>query len=336
LAPVSTTNPPSTVAPRSPLSGDRLTFVLTLALSNTGRDDLDLQRFRLLLASLHRYLDADCLEEFIIVAPGRDLQPIRETASQSLSPLRIETLDELDICPEFKAAPDTLNSWPRPNTGWFRQQLIKLAIHDRVTTPFYMTLDSDVLFVREFDVGALFPGGKAALNVQTADDFKRLYSARKARHEVKVRQARYREAEHVLRLQRPESYSHRWYGETPVLLNRRIVADLARHVSDTWQLPWRRALLEKLPWTEYALYFLFAESRGALEACYAPGTADTLLRLSQSLWLRADDYATPRGLSDWHPDEIFEVEKEGVAVVVLSYLGYPVGEIADLFDRFVR
>ena len=318
------------------MTGDRLTFVLTLALSNTGRDDLDLQRFRLLLASLHRYLDRDSLEKLIVVSPGKDLLAIQDAASASLSSLRIELLDEADICPEFKADPDTLNSWPRPNTGWFRQQLVKLAVHDRVTTPFYMTLDSDVLFVRDFAVGALFPGGKAALNVQTAEDFNRLYSVSKAKHEVKVRVARYREAGQVLRLQRPEGYAHRWYGETPVLLNRQIVADLASHVSQTWQLPWRRALLEKLPWTEYALYFLFAESHGLLEACYQPGTADTLLRLSQSLWLPAEAYATPRGLSDWHPDEIFEVEREGVAVVVQSYLGYPVGEIADKIGRFVR
>lgn len=318
------------------MTGDRLSFVLTLALSNTGRDDLDLQRVRLLLASLQRYLDADTLEKLIVVSPAKDLQPIRETASASLSPLRIELLDEDDICPEFKTEPDTLNSWPRPNTGWFRQQLIKLAIHDRVTTPFYMTLDSDVLFVRDFGFGSLFANGKAALNVQTAEDFGRLYNARKAQHEVKVREARYREAEQVLRLQRPERYAHRWYGETPVLLNRRIVADLARHVSETWQMPWRRALLEKLPWTEYALYFLFAESRGLIETCYRPGTADTLLRLSQSLWLPADDYATRRGLSDWDADEIFEVETEGVAVVVQSYLCYPVGDIADKIGRFVR
>jgi hypothetical protein len=318
------------------MPGERLTFVLTLALSNTGRDDLDLQRFRLLLASLHRYLDGDSLEKLILVSPGKDLQSIRDAASASLSSLRIELLDEDDLCPEFESDPDTLNSWPRPNTGWFRQQLIKLAIHDRVTTPFYMTLDSDVLFVRDFGFGALFPGGKAALNMQTAEDFRRLYTARKAQHEVKVREARYREAEQVLRLQRPARYAHRWYGETPVLLNRRIVSDLARHVSETWQMPWRRALLEKLPWTEYALYFLFAESRDVLEAYYQPGTADTLLRLSQSLWLPADDYATPRGLPDWHPDEIFELEKEGVAVVVQSYLGYPIGEIADKIGRFVR
>lgn len=318
------------------MTGDRLTFVLTLALSNTGRDDLDLQRFRLLLASLHRYLDPDSLEKLIVVSPGKDLQPIREAASAFPSSLRMGLVDEADICPEFRTDPDTLNKWPRPNTGWFRQQLIKLAIHDRVTTPFYMTLDSDVLFVRDFGIGALFPNGKAALNVQTAEDFNRLYTASKAQHEAKVREARYREAEQVLRLRRPERYAHRWYGETPVLLDRRIVADLARHVSDTWQMPWRRALLEKLPWTEYALYFLFAETRGLIEARYQPGTADTLLRLSQSLWLPADAYATPRGLSDWHPEEVFEVEREGLAIVVQSYLGYPVGEIADKIGRFVR
>jgi hypothetical protein len=37
--------------------------------------------------------------------------------------------------------------------GWYRQQLVKLAIAPRVTTAFYVTLDADVICTRPFSSG---------------------------------------------------------------------------------------------------------------------------------------------------------------------------------------
>lgn len=314
----------------------RLSFLLTIALSGTGRDDQDLERVKLLVRSFKEYFDESRLSRFFIVTTARDAAAVEGTVGPMFADGQLEILDENQVCPEFESDPDTTTQWPKPNKGWYRQQLIKLAIHERVDTPYYMTLDSDVLFVKPFSTDSLIRGGKAALNVQTETDFRRLYRRKLAAHEVEVRESRYRRAEFILRLARKPEYSRQWYGETPVLLNGRIVKALTEHIEATWMKPWRQALLENLPWTEYPLYFLFAEERGLLQEHYVGGTADSVLRLSQSLWQPANQYVVPRDLSSWNPGSIFDSEEEGIAVVVQSYLGYPVADIAKRVAPFLK
>lgn len=313
----------------------KLSFLLTIALSGTGRDDQDLERVKLLVRSFKKYFDASGLSQFFIVTTARDKAIVEDTVGPMFAGRQLEILDENEVCPEFENDPDTTTQWPKPNKGWYRQQLLKLAINERVDTPYYMTLDSDVLFVRPFSTGSLIRGGKAALNVQTRADYVRLYRKTLAAHEVSVRESRYRRAESILKYERKPGYIQQWYGETPVLLNCRIVKALTEHVEATWMKPWRRALLDNLPWTEYPLYFLFAEERGLLQQHYFHGTADSVLRLSQSLWQPADQYVVPRDLSNWNPGLIFNSGEEGIAVVVQSYLGYPVAEIAKRIDPFL-
>lgn len=316
--------------------GGRLSFLLTIALSGTGRDDQDLERVKLLTRSFRKYFDESALSKFFIVTTARDKAVVENTVGPMFAGGQLEILDENEVCPELENDPDTTTQWPRPNKGWYRQQLIKLAIHDRVDTPFYMTLDSDVLFVRPFSTGSVIRGGKATLNVQTETDFARLYRRKLAAHEVKVRESRYRRAEHILKFSRKPEHVRQWYGETPVLLNCGIVKALTEHIEATWTKPWRQALLANLPWTEYPLYFLFAEEQGLLAQHYVQGTADSVLRLSESLWQPADQYVVRRDLSNWNPGAIFDSAEEGIAVVVQSYLGYPVADIAKRVDPFLK
>ena len=306
----------------------KLCFLLTIALAGTGRDDQDLERTKLLVRSFAKYFDAEGLSKFFVVTPARDIVAIKDALEPMFAGGKLEVLDENEVCPELARDPDTTRMWPKPNKGWYRQQLIKLAIHERVDTPFYMTLDSDVLFVEPFDTRSLIRGERAVLNVQTEADYLRLYRKQYVANEVKVREARYREAEAVLKCRRKAEYLREWYGETPVLLNCRIARALAAHIEATWNKPWRQALLERLPWTEYPLYFLFAEDQGLLQQHYARGTSDSVLRLSRSLWQSADQYVVHRDLKNWDPGSIFDSGGEGIAVVVQSYLGYPVADIA--------
>ena len=312
-----------------------LSFLLTIALSGTGRDDQDLERVKLLIRSFTKYFDESTLSKFFIVTTAKDETVIKKAIGPIFAGQKLEIVNENEVCPEFENDPDTTNTWPKPNKGWYRQQLIKLAIHERIDTPFYMTLDSDVLFVKPFSANSLIRGGKAALNVQTEADFRRLYRKEIAAHEVKVRESRYQRAEYILKCTRKPAYIEQWYGETPVLLNREIVKALTEYIEATWMKPWRQALLDNLPWTEYPLYFLFAEEQGLLEKQYVHGTADSVLRLSQSLWQPANQYVVFRDLSNWKPDLIFGSSDEGIAVVVQSYLGYPVADIAKRINPFL-
>jgi hypothetical protein len=315
---------------------EKLTFVLTLALSGTGRDDQDLQRALLLLETFDQFFDKECLEQFIIVTPGKDTSLIRQAIKSREDNLSITFIDENEICPEFKSNPDTTNLWPKPNQGWVKQQLLKLAIHEYVKTSFYMTLDADIVFVKNFDTASLIQNGKSALNVQREEDFANLYCPETALHEVKVRQYRYKRIEPILQCQRKEQYLNQWYGETPVMLNGQIVKSLVNHIESTWGIPWRRLLLEKLPWTEYPLYFLFAEDQGILEDYYVPGNVDSVLRLTESLWLPADQYRHPRNLSTWDPGLTFGNQREGIAIAVQSYLGYSVEKVASKIQPYIH
>lgn len=306
----------------------RLSFVLPLATDGTGRDDLDLLRARLLLASLDRFLDRDSLDRLLVVTPARDLEAARRVLGDFAQTLRIEMVDETALCPELARDPATLNLWPRPNTGWVRQQLIKLAAHEHLRTSFYMTLDADVIFVRPFGASALIQDGRAVLATLSAIDLRMLFRPEIAEHEIAVRRHRIKQAEAVLQLQRSTDQSDVWYGETPALLASDLVASMARHLEATWATGWREALLQHLPWTEYALYGLFAEATGGLEQLHRRGGVDAALRLTDSLWRAPADYLAPRDLDRWDVARAFRAEGEGVAVVVQSYLGHAPAEVA--------
>ena len=320
----------------NPITDNKLTFVLTLALTGTGRDDQDLQRVPLLLETLEHYFDKRFLDQLLIVTPAHDKPKVQKAIGGRISSSKTTLLDQDDICPEFRSDPDTTHSWPKPNKGWHRQQLLKLAIHEHVRTSFYMTLDSDVLFVRHFDTSSLITGGKAKLNLLRQSDFKRLFQEDIARHEIKVRQLRIGQAERVLHVKRSPELEGQWYGETPVLINCQVVGELAKYVETTWGKPWRQALLDNFPWTEYTIYFLFAEEKDLLWKFYRPGNSNSVLRLNQSLWRPGNEYKVYRDLSTWEPEVIFGSSDEGVAIVVQSYLGYPVSTVAQMIKPYIK
>ena len=209
---------------------ENLTFVLTLALSGTGRDDDDLRRVDLMFRSLAKFLEKQSLQEFIIVTRSTDIEAVRSAVQTGIDQQKLRILDENTICPEFLDNPDTPSQWPKPNKGWYRQQLIKLAIHEHVQTDFYMTVDSDVIFTKPFSSDSLIRDGRGLLNTQHAGDYKQLYREDIASKEVKIRRARYKDAGIVLKCPRPDRYLDYWYGETPVLLNSEIVRSLTRHL----------------------------------------------------------------------------------------------------------
>jgi hypothetical protein len=144
-----------------------------------------------------------------------------------------------------------------PFHGWFVQQLVKLAIAERVETPFYLTLDADVICVRATAYDDLIRDGRAL--VQLSEPNHPEWND---------------DAERVLALPR----SGRQYGVTPALLSREAVGSLAGHLERRVDprlrrlerrtphaaarlvlASWRSFLLRNLPWTEYALYHTFLE-----------------------------------------------------------------------------
>ena len=94
---------------------EKLTFVLTLALSGTGRDNDDLQRVGLMFSSFSQFFDEQGLEEFIVVTPAEDEEKVRASIHTGFNQQKLRILDETVVCPEILDDPETLSQWPKPN-----------------------------------------------------------------------------------------------------------------------------------------------------------------------------------------------------------------------------
>ena len=325
---------PSTAA--AGMSNKKITFVLPIATKGTGRDEEDLERVGILLKSLYWAADADDIQKLYIVTTEHDYPAVTQRVNEFVTSLRIEVVREADICPEFLSQPDTTNAWPRPNQGWFRQQLIKLAMYEHVDTDCYMTLDSDVIFVKQFSHHDILADGRALTATFGPNELFHLFKAAVASHEVSVRLTRMRQAETVLRFKLSPEFCNRYYGETPVVLCRPVVEQLARRLEEVHASPWRTALLKLLPWTEYSLYYLCAEHYGLFDTYHRIGGMDAVLRLQSSLWRSPDSYNECRALSNWDFRSIMRAQADGIAVVVQSYLGYRTRDVEALVNDALR
>ncbi len=111
--------------------------------------------------------------------------------------------------------------------GWYKQQLIKLAAADLVTTPFYVTLDSDVISTRQASIDDFVWQGRGVLQVEHGGQ-----------------ELWYRQTAKGLGL--PEAPDH--MGVTPAVLSADAVNAMLRWVGG------HRQMITKLPWTENAAY----------------------------------------------------------------------------------
>ena len=173
-------------------------------------------------------------------------------------------------------------------TGWFVQQLVKLAISDRVESEFYLTLDADVICMKPVGYDDLVESGRAIANLRSED----------------VHPDWYASAERILGQRR----SGRTHGVTPAVLARdavhRLRAFLATRVGERARrlgslfpqgsrmrdlfCSWRSHLLRNTPWTEYALYFTFLESTGAFDTFHVARGPDAIYDNARSVWFERD------------------------------------------------
>src|SRR5262245_46553338 len=125
--------------------------ILPVALRDS-RSGGDLDRAALLIESLaHHWLDTKPLQLFI-VSPQRDLETIRS---------RLTTFPNIDVSVHGEAEffPHLSRFYMMP--GWYRQQIIKLQVPAMLRFGGYLTLDSDVCCVGDFDATTFIENGRA-------------------------------------------------------------------------------------------------------------------------------------------------------------------------------
>jgi Family of unknown function (DUF6492) len=255
----------------------------------------DAERAEILLRSLESFFQP--LRTCFVIAPDHDVTAVRRALAREWCTV----LPESEVVPELPWFRGTarlrakLHLAGPPFHGWFVQQLVKLAIAEVVQTPYYLTLDADVVCVRPTRCEDLVVDGRAL--VQTTPPNHPEWND---------------DAERVLALPR----SGRQYAVTPALLSAEAVRELGRHLSRrvdprlrrlARRLPgglprdiatsWRSFLLRNLPWTEYAVYHTFLERTGAFEKYHVDAGRDAIY--SNSVWLESE-------FDEWDPTAVPE------------------------------
>lgn len=277
----------------------------------------DLERFQILALSIGAHFRD--LSRCWVVVPDAE----HATIAAAMPDKRFVVVRETHIVPELAGS---------QVRGWYKQQLVKLAMADHVATDYYLLFDADVICARKIRREDLFHSGKAICHRYRNDKHSDWYGW----------------AERVLGSQR----SGLVHGVTPAMLSKYAVQELAAYLENQPVRPggiwprayeqvcqwlgvttvsagfdsarWRRMLLASLPWTEYALYFTFLESTGRFDRYHAHAERSLC---GESLW-RRDHF------EQWRPS--IRRSDQPPFMVVQSILKIPPQQILDRVEPLLR
>jgi hypothetical protein len=215
------------------MAGARLSAFLPFRAAIDGKreDYLDNpQRAQLLLDSLGRFYGSPI--QMTIAAPASDLRAA-PTGSGTVS---ISVVDEETIAPGLGA----LNV-----SGWYKQQVLKLAFCATAATPWVLVLDPDILQIRAATESDLLPEGRALTNLRSKN---------------MSLPGSYRYACELLGVE--PIWNNQIFDTTPKILSQSVCQGLAQAL-EARGLHWLD-LAQQCGWTEYALYCAWAERTDAL------------------------------------------------------------------------
>ncbi len=160
----------------------------------------DYERFRIQEVSLRKFF-AD-LGTLWIVVPDAEVATFRSLIQYE----QYKVISEIALVPEFAAFPEKTNEFG----GWFKQQLIKLAITPKITTAFYIALDADIIWTKPVHYSDLVKNGRAGCFIWNSD----------GASDSDMYAEWYEWAEKVLHLKNPRQHPKRnvVHNVTPVVL----------------------------------------------------------------------------------------------------------------------
>jgi hypothetical protein len=277
--------------------------ILPLALRNLKRRG-DLERAGLLIESLARHWRDSKPLELLIVSPARDAHLLR-TELPRFSRIEVSVRSEGDFFPAFSRF--------YMMTGWYRQQMVKLHVPAMLGFGGFLTLDSDVCCVGDFDSRTFVEDGRAL-----------------SRWEPKRYHDWWRGASEMVGV--PFDKKAHGLSVTPNILH----GDLARQTLDHFRQNGNDALttlslrvvrkIGTIPWTEYSLYTAVAERVGNLldyhvhwDPCYF---SDTQLFSEHTCVWGADDFERLVKLPNG-------TDPGGKFIIVQSHARIPLEQVRD-------
>ncbi|MDP2400719.1 MAG: DUF6492 family protein [Actinomycetota bacterium] len=303
----------------------QLTFVLPVTLKEGQRlgsggwrsspDDGAPLRLRFGIASLFAKFDLRDLCELLVLCPADELDDVAALVATVTDDPRVQIVPELDVCPDIVHAVDPLTGSIR---GWYVQQMLKLAVAERVTTPFYVTLDSDVVCLQPFSSASLVTGGRGVCGFETIETYEALYTPGFAIREWENKERRMVTSAELLDYERDGRYRGRYPAETPVLFSTQAMRDMCAHLSGRHSRSWSMVLAESVGWTEMGLYFEYLEMAGRLEKLYEICGPNRVLHVEGSVWHASERYRHPRPYDAAHFERV--IAEGGLFVAIQSWL----------------
>ncbi len=203
----------------------------------------DIERCRRLCESIDQFVPADI--RHTVIVPPRDY---REFAP--LQNHRRTVLTTRDVLPAtFRQLPGSDKLWLDrtcwPIRGWVLQQVVKLSANRATDAELLLFADSDLQFLRDFDVRAFYRDGKL-----------RLHRIPEAMNEGRHRRWHSRAGE--LLGENREYFGSDYVGQL-ISWRRSNLEALQQHIEKTQDKPWHVAVSRSLDISEYILYGSFVE-----------------------------------------------------------------------------
>ena len=282
----------------------------------------DLERFILLRRTIERF--ARCPVEHVVAVPQQDVGLFRDALRQD-SGVRVVAQQDF-VAPMFYAP-----AWSRflqtrlgrrawrltqsrfgGRPGWIVQQIVKLSAPEVFADGPICIVDSDLLFIREFDAGDLCPASNVRVLIREEPD------CESARHPSYMRKSR-----ELLKLA-PGSEDHHfmafpaiWYGDW--------VLQLRDELERRQGKPWQQVLYDAGFFSEYLLYGVYLD-----EVLRPAGLEQRTVPLHVGVWDREgfDQFMrSPRLVLDSYP-----AEGAPLTLVVQSNIGMDPRTYADAVE----
>jgi Family of unknown function (DUF6492) len=148
-------------------------------------------------------------------------------------------------------------SWSGPVAGWQVQQIIKISIAAKIPQTGMLCCDSDMFFIREFDLSKLIRDGK----------FRLFRSLQRAPLKHNPDPEMYLTAESFLGISAIDRCYY-LYGDNAITWKRADVVAMIGHVSNLHGMPWERIVRKPAMISENMMYGMFVDEVSGLAGNY--------------------------------------------------------------------
>lgn len=265
-----------------------------LTVDSLWRDQVNkdsVARFLLVLRSFIRMYDQADLDTFFLICPDEQCAAVREVVASVTCDPRYAVLAETSVIPSIA---NVLAANEDGLGGWYAQQVIKLAAHALVRTPYYFVFDSDIVCIRPCNYASFVVDDRPLVNVEYEKDYAELYAPHFVQEEVRIKTTRRRASLSALGIDSSQVDCAVFYGETPVMFSTAHVPLVLKRLEDVHGMDWVSVLCKQKGWTEFGLYFGYLDARDMTDSAYQVTHSNAVLDLRKSVWQLSSRYRRSR------------------------------------------